>query len=343
MSCLTRLIGLFCLTLLPTSFAFAGFVVQKEVRSSDGMTSRAKTEKIVEYYDPDAGKFAMQSTILRFDTGEMIITNHEQKNYYRNTVSGYCRDIDTMVQEITSSPEYRQAEQMMKQMRTQYGNQAGQQQQMPKPVLRRVGPAKVAGFSAEHFQVKVGSEVENEVWLSNDSRLDKLDWEKNAKLRRKAEKFERQINECMKKLSQMSPGAEVQEDPLEDRSAFELQRKDSFVEVTTVAIERRSIPASRFEPPPGYRKVSMKEAMAFSMNQGGDSESSYGGDRYPADAPAAYHQEPAQEKGMLEKDVEDIREHAEREAHDQTKNAVEDEISDQVRQGVKGLMKLFGQ
>ena len=331
------------LIIIVSGSAWAGFVVQKETHSTDGMTNQPTVEKQSEYYDPDAGKFAMEQMILRFDTGEIIVVNDEDQKFYRNTVDGYCQDIEAMVKKIIESPEYRQAEQMMKQMQIKYGSQAADDER-PKPTVISVGKDKVDGYSAEHLRIMVGPEIQHEVWLATDRRLDPLDPTKNRKLGKKAEQFERKFNGCMSKLSRMSPGAQEAPDPLEDRSNFILRIKDEMVDVITVDIEQRSVPASRFEPPAGYRQVGIQEAMTseggqnrFDSSRNDDLDYS---EQFSESNPD--QDRTTEDNGVLVRDAEDVGNHAKEEAHRQSKKAVEDEISDQVRNGIKSFRKLFG-
>lgn len=345
---LSAMLGLFLLA----SPALAGFVVHKEVKTNDTMSNGSRAESQVEYYDTNAGKFASKNAILNFGTGVLILLNPQQKTYYRNTVDGYCRDMQKMVSAFTSSPQYQKMQkalkQMQKSMKGKYGNQA--MPQPPKTTLRKVGVSRVAGYRAEHYQVMSGSQVERDVWLADDPRLDALDIAKNPHLKKKALALEQRFNSCAEKFSQMVPGGPKNVDPLAKETRFQLRNKGPYTDDTTVSIERRRIPASRFEVPAGYRNVTLKQLMK-SASQGHATNmapSVPGGmpsqmkENFPArEMPSAAGSQAAQ-KNLFQKDASDIGRNAAQNAHNETKKGIENKINSKVKKGVKGLMNFFG-
>ncbi len=324
----------FCLffTLLFCSSALAGFVVHKKVSNRDFYGASQTEETLTEYIDPDLGKLASQNYIMRFDTQEIIMLNSGQQLYYRNDIEGYCSDIEKMVTEMTSSPEYQQ----MLKMSAQITRESGQQTKpvVQTPVLNKIGSEKIAGYSADHFQLKIGAEIVSEVWLSTDKRLAALDFSKNKQLKKHAENFERRFESCASKFSQMSPDAEEVADPLADYTAYELRNRDSMSDTLTTSIEKAVIPASRFEPPTGYRQVPLRDMMSQSSEgafSDRDSENNY--------------QEMEQELSTREETADEYSKYAD-EVEDQlqreSSTTDEDKIRGQLKKGASKLLKLFG-
>lgn len=337
------------------SVASAGFVVHKEMLQRDDMTGKTRVESRVNYFDTDQGKFAGDDGIMRFDTGEMIILNPSHKVYYRNTLDGYCKDIQGFVNEFTSSPQFKKLDKMAKDaeknLKKQYGDQPLPKE--PKPTLHKIGKDRIAGFNAEHYEVRVGSDVDREVWIATDSRLSDLDIAKNSRLRKRALAYEKKLHHCLGKFSQMSHGSLEEKDPLEDATSFELRSRDSYTDERVTSIKEQHLAASHFEPPANFRRVSFKEYMSTpkgeprqayedsSVNDQQPPEPEISGGE-PSDKLAEQETASDQEKGWMQKDAEDLGGHAVKESHNQTKRAVENQISNKVKEGVKGFMKLFG-
>lgn len=337
------------------SVASAGFIVHKEVRQRDDMTGKTRVESRVNYFDTDKGRFAGDDGIMRFDTGEMIILNPSHKVYYRNTLDGYCKDIQGFVHEFTSSPQFKKLDKMAKDaekdLKKQYGDQPLPKE--PKPTLHKIGKDRIAGFNADHYEVKVGSEIDRDVWIATDPRLNDLDVAKNSRLRKKALAYEKKLRVCLGKFSQMSHGSSEDKDPLEDATSFELRSKDSYTDERVTSIKEQHLAASHFEPPASFRRVSFKEYMSTpkgesrqayedsSVNDQQPSEPGISGEE-PSDKPAEHQTASEPQKGWMQKDAEDLGGHAVKESHNQTKRAVENQITNKVKEGVKGFMKLFG-
>lgn len=165
--------------------------------------------------------------------------------------------------------------------------------------------------------------------------------------------YEKKLHTCLGKFSQMSQGNAEEKDPLEDATSFELRSKDAFSDERVTSIKEEHLSASHFEPPANYRKVSFKKFMSTPKdNSHQGHQESFAADQQPSapdmsrempsTRPAERQAATGQKKGWMQKDAEDIGEHAANETHDQTKQAVEDQITDTVKKGVKGFMKLFG-
>jgi len=309
-------LGLVCCL---SSGVLAGFVVEKKVSTRNFFGALGNAETLIEYYDTELGRYATGDAIMRFDTGEVIVLNHDDRTFYRNTLDGYCADIEMFVSEMMNSPEYQQMLKMTEQMNLQMQKDAGKPQSMERssPVLVKLGREKVAGYAADHYQVKVGKEIQHQVWLASDSRLDALDMAKNKQLKQSMKDFEKKFARCAARFSQMSPAGlpDMPKDPLEDLTAFELRSIDDVSETLTTGIREKKLSAATFEPPPTYRRVPLRELMSQDEDAGFRPDSS-------ASEPLA-----AEQKSRSE-DVEQA--------------PAADEIENQVKQGLKQLKGLFG-
>jgi len=294
-------------------------VVEKKVSTRNFFGALGNAETLIEYYDTELGRYATGDAIMRFDTGEIIVLNHDDQTFYRNTLDGYCADIEMFVSEMTRSPEYQQMLKMTEQMNLQMQKDAGKPQavERPSPVLVKLGREKVAGYAADHYQVKVGEEIQHEVWLGSDSRLDALDVAKNKRLKQITEDFEKKFTRCAARFSQMTPASlpDMPKDPLDDLTAFELRSVDDFSETLTTGIKEKKLSAATFEPPPTYRRVPLRELMSQDEEFGFSSDSSAS---EPRDADRKSRAEAAEQETPA------------------------DEIEDQVKQGLKQLKGLFG-
>lgn len=301
------------------SGALAGFVVEKKVSTHNLSGAFGSAETMTEYYDTELGRYATGDAIMRFDTGEIILLNHDEQMFYRNTIDGYCADIEIFVNEMTSSPEYQQMLKMTEQMNLQMKKDAGKQQavESPSPVLVKVGREKVAGYTADRYQVKVGEAIQHEVWLASDRRLDALDMAKNKRLKQTSQDFEKKFSRCAARFSQMIPTnlSELPPDPLDDLTAFELRSVDDFSETTTTGITEKSLSAETFEPPVSYRRVPLRELMS-------------------QDEESGFRSEPSE--------TEPVAENQKFHAEDTDQAPPADEIENQLKQGLKQLKGLFG-
>jgi hypothetical protein len=171
--------------------------------------------------------------------------------------------MDALLKKMMSSPMFQQAKQAMAQMGKQDGGDSQQANKAPIK-LQKIGTEKVAGYTADHYQTRIGDEVIEEHWVANDSRIKGLSPNINPSLEKMGKQFESCQRRFDKTMSEMmgedfSTSAKdlVQEVP--DVEGFALKNRNGLMVSEVTSIKKADIPVSRFEPPKGYQPMKLTD------------------------------------------------------------------------------------
>lgn len=252
MVCRKAFIGLlllaFGLWALP---AWAGVVLTAADGSktyiSDGMLKQTSAEP--------------QTVVFNADRETILMIDRDQKIYAEGTIKNFCQAGSSMVDAAMAelSPEERA---MMKQMMSQARPPSGPR---PKVSVAAAGSGgTVAGYPTRKYAVQVDGRPYEELWMSHDpaimGELNNLE---------KLVKLTGQIGSCFSDNLGMEPSQMVETSPeylTLYRQGYPLKTV-SLEEGTpetvdeVVKVEKRTIPASEFRPPAGYRQVTFPEMM----------------------------------------------------------------------------------
>lgn len=271
-------------------------------------------EQRQEFYE--GGKANLSGMIY---TGKhFVVVDQATRTYWKGTPDQYCKGLQAM----------------KKKMEAQMASMPAMYRPVPisqkKVTRKKIGKQNIAGFSATGYEFSVDGSPSDRVWVSSDSGLADII------------KFERSMLKkwrCLDGLSNMSlEGADIYKQTVEGKFVL----KESFQQVYKV--EKKSIPASIFKTPSGYKSFSNYERyMDYLMNasgaDSGDSSMQYESEY---NMPSEMNDQRTQRDNVIVEDAKDIANDAVNQAHSSTKRGIQDEISKDVEKSVKGLLdKLF--
>lgn len=297
--------------------AWAGWVVTYAEAESG--------ERSQEYYEKGKANFGQ----LIYTGKHMLVVDPDAKAYWKGTPNQYCEALKAQKKKM---------EAQMAAMPAQY---------RPVPISKRkvtrkkIGTQKIAGYSATGYEFYVDGDQEGQVWVSSDSGLSGIiDFERSMAKKMK----------CFEGLDSASvEGSALYKQTTE--GTFTL--KESYREV--VSVEKKSVPSSHFEAPAGYKSFDdYDKFMNYLMNHSrSSSRSSSGQSAMPYEAPTRQQSSQStsstqtgaqsqQKDNVIVKDAKDIASDTVDEAHQETKEGIQDEISKDVKKGVKNMLdKLF--
>ena len=297
--------------------AWAGWVVTYKDAESG--------ERNLEYYDKGKANFGE----VIYTGKHILVVDADAKAYWKGTPNQYC---DALLGQ-------------MKKMEAQMASMPAQYRPVPiskKKVTRKeIGKQKIAGFNATGYDFYVDGNQEERIWISSDSGLTDII------------KFNKSMSkkmECLDNMDSMS----VESSSLYKKTVEgAVVVKESYRQL--VSVEKKNVPASHFDAPAGYKSFSdYDQFMNYLMNKSRSSSRSAPRQSSPSyEAPTSRSQPQAssdsntstqgqQKDNVLVKDAKDIAGDTVDEAHQETKDGIQDEISKDVKKGVKGMLdKLF--
>jgi hypothetical protein len=214
------------------------------------MGGKAASQKF--YYSPGMLKVVMeedaQRIILRMDQQRMYLVNDREKSYQEMTfdeIEKMAEKARAMMEQMNEQlaglpPEQRKmVEEMM-------GKQMGAGEKM-KHAVKNTGEKKtINGFSCTKHVVTLGGKDFATIWATKDVKgIDRM---------------QKDFEEFSRRMAALAPGGAAQAtDWLTEIDGFPIlqESKDGGKEEVTI-VEARSIAASEFDLPKGYRKVEME-------------------------------------------------------------------------------------
>ncbi len=271
--------------LLVSFFVFAvivhaGWVMEE----TDGSTTYLGKGMIKAEYNNEGVNFAHI-----IDTNKELISmvDKNRKIYGSGTPDEYCKatkDFGKEMQEQAMAglpPEARKImEEQMKQLQQQ--SKSAPIENMPKPVvsIKKTGSSDViAGHKTDKYTVNVDGDKYQEIWIASDISID----DEMKKLR--LDKFHLMMNRMDKCMNASEDAMGMMADPLDSPEYKKLTEKGFVMKEVyytggfsghegearkqVVRIEKKSISASEFKIPAGYKKVPVKELFKGMMGGAG--------------------------------------------------------------------------
>lgn len=271
-------------------------------------------EKNQELYD--AGKVNFGELI--YNGKQFFVVDPGSKSYWKGTPDQYCKALQAQ----------------KKKMEAQMASMPAMYRPVPisqnKVTRKKLGKQKIAGFTATGYEFTVDGSPSGRVWVSSDSGLSSLiGYQRSMSKKMK----------CFEDLNSFSvEGADIYMKTVED--VFVL--KEDYRQV--VSVDKKSIPASQFKAPAGYKSFNDYEKfMSHLMNKSGSSGRGYSDQSVPEyEMPSEARSQGNQNDNVIVRDAKDIANDAVDQAHSSTKRGIQDEVSKDVEKSVKGLLdKLF--
>lgn len=252
--CLLVLTVLFCFASIPAESGIV--IVDKEGEKT--LLSKGKFKSIPE--NPDNQWFSYDAK-----NGTVLMVDPASRTYSRGTMQEYCKATSSLYEESMKGMPADQRRMMEEAM-------GKHRRKMPaKVAVSKIGDGGfVAGYSTVKYKVVVDGKLYEELWIANAPVIMKeiSDAESFAR-------FGREIQQCMSSgtvdlgnepefskdyLSMMKEGIEVKSVHYRNGKA------EPGTEI--VKIEEKNIPDSEFEPPAGYKKMTLIEMLRSQFSEG---------------------------------------------------------------------------
>lgn len=251
----------FCLFLMLTAMvttSYAGVVVTRV----DGSTLMIQDGKMKELGGEDESWVVIDPR-----KEELIMVNDANRTYIPTTIYEFCTSVKAEMERVLQgmSPEERRAVEQM--MSGSSGNRGGS---APSVKVKKVGPGgKIAGYKTVRYNVYQNGTLYEELWIAKGTPIEK-EIGNLEQVERVSAKFDSCGNE---------PGmGEKRMDP-ESSKEYQKLYKEGWVMRRIVhqpggpimggsgttqreevrSIQVRKIPVSEFQPPKGYRRISVKD------------------------------------------------------------------------------------
>ncbi len=241
----------FCMLFVGT-VARAGWVLTE----SDGGTTTIADGKMKSFSEGGG-------VIMDGPKNRIVFIDQASRRYGEGTPEEYCSAITSVFEAAMQRmpPE-------MRQMMQSQGGASG------KVTVRKKGAGgTVAGFKTERYEVSVGGKKYEEIWLSRDKRIMK-DYKKLIPVFKK-------FSACSAKIgfgSAHRPEGSPEYLKILDRGIIvksvsyqggqeepDYQGGQEKPDTDVMRLEEKTVPASAFQLPPGYRKVSFSEFFGGGM------------------------------------------------------------------------------
>ncbi|MEW6456066.1 MAG: hypothetical protein AB1410_05045 [Acidobacteriota bacterium] len=250
--------------LIITAFSSAGWKIQ-QVSYIEG-----EEEKTTETFLISQGKikFLSEDYVQIIDSEKQLIffLNPEKELYYGGTIDEFKKEWQEYLNELKKEmEEYKaQFEKYLREQKTATSKKIQEKPQMkPKVDIKSTNEmASIAGFRTLKFQVFEDGNLKEEVWIAPDTGIEK---------EFSMQKFFELI---VKVFSSIAKTFTTEEIPLYDETDEYLNLLSKGFPFRTITYydtskqieeitkaEKLNIPDSEFLPPPGYKKVTLKEAI----------------------------------------------------------------------------------
>ena len=267
-----------------TVIAYAGWVMEE----TDGTTTYLGKGMIKAEYNNEGANFAY---IIDANKDLISMVDKNRKIYGSGTADEYCKATKAFGREMQEQalaglpPEQRKMiEEQMKQLQ----QKSAPIENMPKPVvsIKKTGSNDViAEHKTDKYTVNVDGDKYQEIWIASDISID----DEMKKLR--LDKFHLMMNRMDKCMNPSEEVMGMMADPLDSPEYKKLTEKgfvmrevyytggfsgpESQERKEVVRIEKKSISASEFKIPAGYKKVPVKELFKGMMGGGMGREDMY--------------------------------------------------------------------
>ncbi len=197
--------------------------------------------------------------IMDSHTGDFIYFSPNKKVYTRGKVSDFCESMSKLM------------DQMMASMPPEYKNMMGVSQDKKAPkveIISQGDGGTIAGYKTEKYEVMVDGEPYEILWLATDASLTN----EFKSLVGMLSEFQK----CSKIMNIGTPPVELSSDYLKlmekglTLKSIEYEEGNENITTNTVSLEKKDIPDSEFQIPPGYKEMSFTEF--FGSQMGGEEE-----------------------------------------------------------------------
>lgn len=203
-------------------------------------------------------------TIVDAKKGTMTMVNPKGRSYAKHSTEEFCEFMSAITEGW--SPETRAM--------VEQADKERAARKPPKVSVRKVGSGGViAGYKTIKYSVTVEGKphLDEDVWIATEGSIIKDLMKRMKKFEKMGEKMEEEMESCGAGSGEFRPEDSPQYKKLILKGwLMKSVRKnvgwgDPEVVKEVVKLEKRKIPASEFQPPRGYKKISFSEMMGALM------------------------------------------------------------------------------
>jgi len=251
------------------TFAADG-IIMEQVRYQQGSATREKgkiwiSDNKIKFQEENGGAAA----IFDLNNGEMIQIDTSGKRYIAAKPEEYFKVIQEMTskmkieieRQLSQLPPDKKA-QMEEMMKAQGIHLPGSTTKPKKLTLQKTDKSEsIAGYKSLKYEIYEDGKLAEEVWTNNSVVNDVIDMQELSNYFQKI----KDLSESAEFLSLDSQGQMVYKEVFE--SGFPMKKIDHesdgniYIEEVT-KVSKSNIPASEFQPPADYKKITMREMMS---------------------------------------------------------------------------------
>jgi len=208
------------------------------------------------------------TAIIEVKTGAFAIIDDEKKTYAESTVDEVCDSMQKLFEQMTKNLPPEQLEMMKKMMKMRAPSG-----QAPKVKVERAGDGgEIAGYKTVKYKVYSDGKLYEELWIAENTPVQKELQDVGA-----AEFLSKKFENCMAGPSKVAPEALVEAGKEYQklfkrgwamrRVEYDPETGEQASSEEVVSLEERKLPASDFEVPKDYKKVTFVELMGGMMGR----------------------------------------------------------------------------
>lgn len=252
-----------------SSAAQAGFIMEQVAyKKGDSVKKKGKIfikDNKIKFVEERNGQAV---AIFDLNTGEMIQIDNEGKRYIVTTPEEYFKFIQEMTNKMRGElekqlsqlpPDERaKAEEMMK---AQGMTLPGEAAKAKKITLRKTDATEtIAGYKSKKYEIYEDGKISEEIWISNDIKFEEeLDMKKMASYMSEIKKISERAGLQYSGLDEQERiFKEIYESGFPTRSV-DYSSNDSVYIEEIVKINRADLSDSEFQPPAGYKRITLQE------------------------------------------------------------------------------------
>jgi len=223
------------------SALFSSDLTLHETTTGSGMMGKGGgTQTVTNYFSRSAMKRESSDgndMIILFDKGTIISIDNKKKTYTETTMQELQAIFDKVGAEMDKNKEAMEA------MKKMMGQAAGSF------TVTKVGPGgNIAGYATEHYLI--AGPMEMEIWAAPELKMPELYYDALKMRIPRNPMFDMgKMYDEMKKINGMA---------LKSNTTIKMMGQEMKTSTVVTAVEKGSIPASKFEVPAGYKSVPNK-------------------------------------------------------------------------------------
>ncbi len=233
----------------------AGWVIKQSTTDEDGSVMNETL-----YFQDNKIKddTQEQSSVMNLATDQMLMVNHSAKTYWMGSASSMMQEsqeaANKQMEEMMAnmSPEQREAYQKYMDQMKEQKPQTDQSEKPSVKIVKKDSEATIAGYQATLYEVWSNDEHVEDAWVS-----EQVPVLKEVDMKKFSDFFEEMAGDDELSYENSPEYRDLLMKGFPLKTVEYSNMGNVVMEVTSV--QKESIPNSTFEPPAGYKKVSISD------------------------------------------------------------------------------------